>query len=112
MCDSHEHPFLTLHALDLSSIYGDGVFFTIDLEEKEVLGWLVKENEGQDVVHSSMLPTTHEHSFSENSGWYFEKSCLDCAFYYLLWHVSFLFSLSAVLIIRLLELRNFKHGLL
>ena len=109
-CD-HEHPFLTLYALDMSSIHGEDVFMVFDLE-KEALGWLIKEKEGQDDAHFSILCTTFEHSFSKNSGWHFEKSSLDHALYYLPWHVSFLFYLWAVLIIRLFEPRNFKHVLL
>ena len=31
ICDGREHPFLTLHALDMSSIYGEDVFLTFNL---------------------------------------------------------------------------------
>ena len=31
MCDSHENPFLTLHELDMSSIYGEDVLLTFNL---------------------------------------------------------------------------------
>ena len=55
MCCDHKHPFLTLYALDMLSSCRKDVFMTFDLE-KEVVGWLVKEKEGQDVMHFSMLP--------------------------------------------------------